>query len=281
MRGHGLVTNNPYDPCVLIKQGPDGAQIAVLMHVDERFITSTGNDNHMWLKTFMRDKYKEIKILTRKVVDHIGMTFDFIVPVQVSITMDNCERSILSECGVWPLRVTPAASTLFDTRDAPKAFYEEVQFFRTFVAKLLYLAKRVRPECLVTVSFLVTRVNSVDADGINKPKRLLGYLHATKFRGIVLRVGDNITARAFINASYGVHQSSEKPHIGCAIVEKTSTNGQSTCLGTHRPGFNSRRIFSRGPLFYNSSWRIWRKATLGCGIGGYGLQRARGHSSPI
>ena len=70
--------------------------------------------------------------------------------------MDNCERSIISECGVWPLRATPAASTLFDTRDAPKASHEEVQFFRTIVAKLLYIANRVRPECHSPVGFLTT-----------------------------------------------------------------------------------------------------------------------------
>ncbi len=145
----------------------------------------------------MGDKSKEIKIITEKVVDCIGMTSDFIVPGQVSIIMDNCERSILSECGVWPLRVTSDAFTVFDTRDAPKTTYEEVQFFRNFVAKLLYLAKRVRLECLVVVAFLTTRVHDVDGDDMNKLRRLLGYLHATKNRGIVL---------------YGVHQSSWKSH---------------------------------------------------------------------
>ncbi len=103
------------------------------------------------------------------------------------------------------MRVTPAASALFDTRDAPKATYEEVTFFRTFVAKLLYLTKSVRAECLVTVAFLTIRVDDIDADEINKLRRLLGYLRATNNRGIVLRVVDNITARVFIDASYGVH----------------------------------------------------------------------------
>ncbi len=74
-------------------------------------------------------------------VDYIGMTFNYIVPGQVSIAMDNCERSVLSEYGVWPLRATLAASTLFDTRDASKASHEEVQFFRTFVANLIHIAK--------------------------------------------------------------------------------------------------------------------------------------------
>ncbi len=63
-----------------------------------------------------------------------------------------------------------------------------------------------RPECLVAVAFLTTRVHDVDADGTNMLRRLLGYLRATKNRGIVLRVGDIMTVRAFIDASYGVHQ---------------------------------------------------------------------------
>ncbi len=90
--------------------------------------------------------YCEIKVNKGQVLDYFGMTFDFIVPGQVSITMDNCVQDVLAECGMWPRWSTPAASTLFDTRDAPKVTAEEVKFFRSYVAKLLYLARRVRPE---------------------------------------------------------------------------------------------------------------------------------------
>ena len=217
MRADGFAPNS-YDPCVYNKTGPSGAQITVVMHVDDLLITGLVNDDHERFEKYMRKVYHDIKVNKGKVLNYIGMTFDYIVPGQVSITMENCEQSILSECGVWPLRATPAASTLFDTRDAPKATAEEVKFFRTFVAKLLYLAKRVRPECLVAVAFLTTRVYEVDQDDMVKLRRLLGYLRATPNRGIVLRVGSNITVRAYIDASYGVHQGSGKSHTGCAIV---------------------------------------------------------------
>ncbi len=144
------------------------------------------------------------------------MTFDFIVLGQVSITMDNCERFILSECGVWPLRISLAAFTPVDTRDAPKATYERVQFFRTFIVKLFYIAKRVRPEYPIAVTFLTAWVH--DVDDMKKLRHLLDYLRTTKNRGIVLRVGDKMTVRAFINASYRVHQSSGKSHTGCHTV---------------------------------------------------------------
>ena len=107
-------------------------------------------------------------------------------------------QSIQSKLTVWTTRQTPAASTLFNVRDTTKATDEASGYFRTFVAKLLYLAKRVRPECLVAVAFLTTRVNDVDIDDIAKLHRLLGYLRASQHRGIVLRIGDNMIVRVWI-----------------------------------------------------------------------------------
>ncbi len=83
-----------------------------------------------------------------------------------------------------PQRATPAAATLFDTRDAPKTTAEELKFFRTFVAKLQYISKRVRPKCLVAVALLTTRMHEVEEDDMGKFRRLLGYLRATQNRGI-------------------------------------------------------------------------------------------------
>jgi len=204
MEGDGFIPMS-YDSCVFNKHAPNGEQVAVAIHVDDLFITSKSGDNLIMFEACMRDKYKEIKVSKAKVVDYIGINFDYIVPGQVCITMDNIERSILFECGVWPLRATPAASAAFDTRDAPKASHEEVQLFRSFVAKLLYIAKKARPECIVTVAFLTTRAHDVDEEDMGKLKRVFVYLRATSNRGIVIRAGGSMIVRAFIDASYGVH----------------------------------------------------------------------------
>ncbi len=75
MRG-GEFVPSLYDPCVFNKQGPGGAQITVLLNVDDLFITIKSNDNHTRFEKCMHDKYKEINIITGKVVDYIGMSFD-------------------------------------------------------------------------------------------------------------------------------------------------------------------------------------------------------------
>jgi len=51
--------------------------------------------------------------------------------------------------------------------------------FHSTVAKLLFLAKRGRPDILLAVSFLTTRVILPDMDNWKKLLRVLGYLKET------------------------------------------------------------------------------------------------------
>ena len=87
---------SPCDPCVLNTQGLDVAQVTVLVNGDDLYISSKRIDNHARFEKRVSNKYKEIKMSTRKVVYYIGMTYDNTIPGQVSILMDNCERSMHS-----------------------------------------------------------------------------------------------------------------------------------------------------------------------------------------
>ena len=53
--------------------------------------------------------------------------------------MGNSERSIFYEIGVWPSRATPAASTLLDTPDAPKASYYPIDHYPRNTSIYYYL----------------------------------------------------------------------------------------------------------------------------------------------
>ena len=123
-------------------------------------------------------------------------------------------EDILSKCGVTEPKQTPATSSLFNVRDAPKASAPERKWFHSYVAKMLYLAKRVRPECLTAVAFLSTRVHECDIDDLAKLRRLLGYVLGTRDRGIVFDIGGEMRVHAYIDAAYGVH-TDFRSHTGC------------------------------------------------------------------
>ena len=90
--------------------------------------------------------------------------------------------------------------------------------FHSLVMKLFYLAKRVRPDIMVALQFLTTRVLQPDFDDWKKLERCLKYLNGTRDLGIVMEAtGDlNSFVVAHIDASYGVHRDG-KSQSACTV----------------------------------------------------------------
>ena len=87
-------------------------------------------------------------------------------------------------------------------------------FYHSMAAKLLYLSKRARPDILMVVIFLCTRVQSATMEDMNKLKRVPGYLKSTVNRTLMLRAsGDECWVVAYVDAAYALHSDS-KSHSG-------------------------------------------------------------------
>jgi hypothetical protein len=209
---------NPYDACVFNKTDKYGVQSTIVLHVDDMMVTCVDDSIIDELEAHLRMAYPEITVRDGEVIGYLGMTFDFRVKGEVKVTMEGCVTDILAKSGVTAAKATPASECLFDVRvDSPLSSKGRQEWFHSFVAKMLYLAKRVRPECLTTVSFLAKRVQCCTVDDEAKLERLLGYVLGTRERGLVLRIGDAMSVSAYIDAAYGVHANG-KSHTGCAIV---------------------------------------------------------------
>jgi hypothetical protein len=82
----------------------------------------------------------------------------------------------------------------------------------------LYIGKRVYPEILIAIAYLITRINVVDIDDMAKLARVQGYIRNVKDRGIRLHIGTGeIVVRAHVDASYNVHVDG-KSHTGCIVT---------------------------------------------------------------
>ena len=220
LKGEGFVPN-PYDACVFNKIGKKGHQVTICLHVDDLLITCKDSSELDAVKDFLGKRFGDVTTHRGPALNYVGMTFDFAArPGKCEVTMHHMTEDIVKGSGVTTARATPAASMLFDVRDdAPKLDATEAEFFKSYVAKLLYLAKRVRPECLTAVAFLTTRTQVCDQDDMAKLRRVLGYLYGEHHRGIVLDVGtEGPNVSTYIDAAYGVHTTSGKSHTGSAIV---------------------------------------------------------------
>jgi hypothetical protein len=133
------------------------------------------------------------------------MSLDFSIPGEARLTMAGYVKEILTTSGVTGKAATPATEGLFDVRGKASAVSEEVRvWFREVVAQLLYLAKRIRPECVTAVAYLATRVTKCNGDDVEKLFRR----GPTETKRVILQPGVlGICVRLYVDVSYGVHSA--------------------------------------------------------------------------
>ena len=214
-------SQNVYDQCTFNKTDDTGFQVTIVLHVDDMLITCANKCTLEWVLTTLALKFPETKVNYGPCVPFLGMDMDFTAPGDVRITMHGAEADIIATAGDIGDHKTssPALETLFVVNQSHEPVGQEEQdWFRSNVAKLLYLGKRSRPEILTATSFLATRAGKADTDDLAKLRRVLRYIRDSPNRGIRLSPGAHgVSVRAYVDAAYGVHMDG-KSHTGMSIM---------------------------------------------------------------
>jgi len=120
----------------------------------------------------------------------------------------------------WEIRGTaasPASKDLFDGDRGDLLGDVERKMFVSSVAKLLYLAKRTRPDILTVIAHLTTVLTEPTRHDLGQLLRCLKYLNGTKELGITLRPGDKLQLTAHVDASFATHRDA-KSHTGIVVM---------------------------------------------------------------
>jgi hypothetical protein len=105
---------------------------------------------------------------------------------------------------------------------------DDKEMYHSTVARLLYLAKRIRPDILLTISYLTTRVLAPSRSDLAKLFRVLKYINGTKELAMILQPNNSNKIEIYVDASYGIH-SDGKSHTGMCIKHG---NGTIECKST-------------------------------------------------
>jgi hypothetical protein len=190
----------------------------LLLHVDDILCLSACDEAHEELVRMMTDRFKEVHADAGVVLSFLGMTIDMSVDAEARLTMIGFVGDMVRDYGVPGFAATPANANLFNINaDSPLLGELRRKKFHTFVAKGLYLGKRIRPEILVTVSFLCTRVTRATEEDETKLDRMIKYIASNCLQPLVLSASDPLSITAYVDASYGVHEDG-KSHTGAVIT---------------------------------------------------------------
>lgn len=216
LQKNGL-TKSRIDPCLFYKNN-NGKSIIACVYVDDILVASTDDQQVKELTNALREEYKTITVHDGDIHNYLGMELDFSKSKEVKISMNGFVQEILRDHKVNGTAKTPCTLTLYDQDPkSPRLTSEQAEEFHSAVAKLLYLALRVRPDILLTVSHLTTRVQTSTVQDYEKLQRLLNYLNHTKELNLTLKPDESFTLMASIDAAYGVHNDG-KSHTGAMMT---------------------------------------------------------------
>jgi hypothetical protein len=161
----------------------------------------------------------------------------------VQIDMTGYTKEIVDDFHVHDptdkIATSPAAEHIFKVREeAPKLSEEMAKIFHNFIARLLFVCKRGRPDIMEPVSFGTKRVRSPDEDDWRKLVRVVRYLRGTL--DMVLTLGgaegeEDKIVRWWVDGAHGVHQNM-RGHTG-----GTASLGKGCLMSTSRTqGINTR-----------------------------------------
>jgi hypothetical protein len=163
----------PSDECVLVKHVDGKEAIVVLLYVDDLLIMSKVATDRYWLKDILEQKYKKITVTEGKRLPYLGMTI-LKTKDRYEISMQSYIEDILQ---LYAKKLTeyvvPTKPNLFKVNPEVELIKEKAKF-HSIVAKLLYLGKRGRPDILLPVQFLCTRVKAPNVNDERKLERVLG-----------------------------------------------------------------------------------------------------------
>ena len=211
-------TKNKHDMCVFNRIEENGKQSMLVIHVDDVLVTACSEAVIDKIIDDICRMYKSLSVHRGRVLDYLGMTFDYSTIGKCKVTMKQYVSDLLEFCkDIEGTAKTPASDSLFQVEDNGEILSSaEKKFFHSVTAKILYLAKRVRPDLLTAISFLTKRITAPYISDLRKFERLVRYIRGTQELGIVLEGSKQISVLGYVDASYGVH-SDYKSHTGTII----------------------------------------------------------------
>jgi hypothetical protein len=210
LRIRGYV-HSPTDPCVM----KNAFGCIIMIYVDDLLILATIEEIEA-LKAVLIHHFKMITIEVEESLSYLGM--QLVRDEQKTIVdMKNYVEKIVDEAGSVAKRGTPGTRTTFSVDESSEKLSEkERELFHSMTAKILYLAKRARPDVLMIVSYLCTRETKAAQEDKLKLQRLIGYLKQTNTRTLVLRPNNSLRLQVYIDAAFVLHEDA-KSHAGVIV----------------------------------------------------------------
>jgi len=224
------------DKCVFKKISPSGTSY-ICVHVDDLLHVFSDPKLDDQLQATLTKAYKEVNHERGDKLNYLGMVLEFDRKNKSAIIKNPAYiRDILLVHNINGYAITPSDTNLL-MEDNTSARVDQTKF-ASMLMKLMYLGKRSRPDILLPVIYLASRITMCNQNDTNKLIRVYKYLNSTQDKGLVLHA-DTIKLTCFVDASYATHPDA-RSHTGIIL-----TIGSANCYSSVYNKSAKQKLVSR------------------------------------
>jgi histone deacetylase 1/2 len=189
------------EPCVFLHTT---RKLEVYLYVDDLLIAAATQADMDWFHDALKTAFGEVSFAQSNTIHYLGMQLHF-HKKSVAISMPKHIQDLLHDTRITSSYSVPYTQDLFSTDPNCKELdHIGKEAFHSIIARLLYIAKRARPDILLPVQFLTTRVNNPTDDDHKKLTIVLKYLHGTLDLHLTLEAREGLPILCYVDASYGI-----------------------------------------------------------------------------
>ena len=152
--------------------------------------------------------------------EYLAMKLDYSIPEKLRVDMQDYIKELIT---TFPEKLSeniicPWKTRLFNINDETKSLDKHRKdIFHTHVMKWMFLAKRARPDILLGINFLSTRVMKSNEEDCKKLVRTISYLKNSKEILLCLEADNVQELNWYVDTSIGTHKDM-KSHTGSAFT---------------------------------------------------------------
>ena len=217
------------DECLLTKRDNTG-EINAFIHVDDILFVYNSDTLYRSTIVLLEMKFGTLKIQKGEKIDYLGMELVKTESGDMIISMSIFINKLLREYDISTGMSTPSNDKLYES----SGLSVDKTKYKSLVAKVMYLATKIRYDILFTVSYLSTKSSNPLESDWNALIRVLQYIYSTKDRQLVFKQCDDINkVNVYVDAAH------------CNNIDSLGTTGYIIYLGDKNAGVYARAIKQR------------------------------------
>jgi len=207
---------SPVDKCVFCGV-LNGHTMYACIHVDDILVLSESAECVSVLEGLLNKAFTKANVDKSNPLTFLGMRISS-TPSSIYVDMSHFECETCMSWGVTTALSVPAVHDLFvDDTSSPDLSTAQAKAYHSAAAKLLYVAKRTRPDILTAVNVCCGHVLKPREQDWARLDRVMRYLHGTVGRGVRFDKARPLQLVCYSDAAFGCHEE-YKSRTGVVIV---------------------------------------------------------------